>query len=71
MGNEAELLKIIGQLKNELKDLKDKNGKLEVELYETNKKLNEALLALANYQEKKKSKEPEHLFLKVKSLMIS
>ena len=24
MGNEAELLKIIGQLKNELKDLKDK-----------------------------------------------
>lgn len=43
MGNEAELLKIIGQLKNELKDLKDKNGKLEVELYETNKKLNEAL----------------------------
>ena len=54
MGNEAELLKIIGQLKNELKDLKDKNGKLEVELYETNKKLNEALLALANYQEKEK-----------------
>lgn len=39
MGNEAELLKIIGQLKNELKDLKDKNGKLEVELYETNKKV--------------------------------
>ena len=38
MGNEAELLKIIGQLKNELKDLKDKNGKLEVELYEANKK---------------------------------
>ena len=54
MGNEAELLKIIGQLKNELKDLKDKNGKLEVELYEANKKLNEALLALANYQEKEK-----------------
>ena len=54
MGSEAELLKIIGQLKKELKTLKDKNGKLEIELYEANQKLNEALLALANYQEKEK-----------------
>ena len=49
MGNEAELLKIIKQLKNEIKTLKDEKGKLEVELYETNKKLNEVLLALASY----------------------
>ena len=54
MGNEAELLKIIKQLKNEIKTLKDEKGKLEVELYETNKKLNEVLLALASYQEKEK-----------------
>ena len=61
MENKAELLKIIEQLKNEIKDLKDENqglkddkGKLEVELYETNQRLNEALLALADYQEKEK-----------------
>lgn len=61
MGSEAELLKIIEQLKNEVKNLKDENqglkddkGKLEVELYETNQRLNEALLALASYQEKEK-----------------
>ena len=61
MKDETKYLKKIAQLKNEIKDLKKENkslkddkGKLEVELYEINQRLNEALLTLANYQEKEK-----------------
>ena len=39
-----EMLKRIQELENELE-------KTKVELYETNKKLNEALVKIANYQE--------------------
>ena len=56
-----ELLEIIKQLKKENEALKndkalleDKMSKLEVELYEANKKLNEALLTISSLQEKEK-----------------
>lgn len=70
MENTQELLKIIEQLKKENKALKEDKANLEVELYETNKKLNEALLTISSLQEKKRLKELELLYLKVKSLMI-
>ena len=68
MENTAELLKIIEQLKKENEALKedkaelenknskleDKMSKMEVNLYETNKKLNEALLTISSLQEKEK-----------------
>lgn len=56
-----ELLQIIEQLKKENQALKEKNSDLEskldkseVLLYETNKRLNEALLTISNLQEKEK-----------------
>lgn len=54
MENTQELLKIIEQLKKENKALKEDKANLEVELYETNKKLNEALLTISSLQEKEK-----------------
>lgn len=68
MENTEQLLKIIEQLKKENTVLKEKNGQLEnkltktqakldkteVLLYETNKKLNEALLTISSLQEKEK-----------------
>ena len=52
MENTQELLKIIEQLKKENKALKEDKSNLEVNLYETNKKLNEALLTISSLQEK-------------------
>ena len=54
MENTQELLRIIEQLKKENKALKEDKGNLEVKLYETNKKLNDALLTIASLQEKEK-----------------
>ena len=54
MENTQELLKIIEQLKKENKALKEDKANLEVELYETNKRLNEALSTISSLQEKEK-----------------
>ena len=57
MENTQELLKIIEQLKKENKALKEDKANLEVELYETNKRLNEALSTISSLQEKEKIKK--------------
>ena len=54
MENTQELLKIIEQLKKENKALKEDKANIEVELYETNKRLNEALSTISSLQEKEK-----------------
>ena len=54
MESNQELLKIIEQLKKENEVLKEDKSKLEVKLYEANRRLNEALLTISSLQEKEK-----------------
>ena len=66
MENTQELLKIIEQLKKENKALKEDKANLEVELYETNKRLNEALSTISSLQEKEKIERTRTFITKVK-----
>lgn len=52
MKTNEELIKELEEARKYIKQLEQEKEKISVELYETNKKLNDALLVIATYQEK-------------------